>query len=41
MILSLDEIIQIDKSVLEIADLPLGSIAIRKSKTDNWTIKRK
>ena len=40
MILSLDEIIQIDKSVLEIADLPLGSVATRKSKTDNWTITR-
>ncbi len=40
MILSLDEIIQIDNSVLEIADLPFGSVATRKSKTDNWTITR-
>ena len=31
MILSLDEIIQIDKSVLEIADLPLGSVALEKN----------
>ena len=40
MILSLEEIIQIDKSVLEIADLPLGFVATRKSRTDNWTITR-
>jgi hypothetical protein len=40
MILSLDEIIQIDKSVLGIADLPLGHVATRKSTTDNWTITR-
>ena len=38
MILSLDEIIQLDKSILEIADLPLGFIATRNRKTDNWTI---
>jgi len=40
LILSLDEIIQLDKSILEIADLPLGCVATRKSKTDNWTITR-
>jgi len=40
VILSLDEIIQIDKSVLEIADLPLGFVATRKSRTDSWTITR-
>lgn len=38
MILSLDEIIQHDKSILEIADLPLGFVAKRKTETDNWTI---
>ena len=38
MILSLDEIIKLDKSILEITDLPLGFIATRKTKTDNWTI---
>jgi hypothetical protein len=40
MILSLDKIIQLDKSIVEIADLPLGFVATRKSKTDNWTITR-
>ena len=38
LILSLDEIIKLDKSVLEIADLPPGFVATRKTKTDNWTI---
>jgi len=38
LILSLDEIIQLDNSVLEIADLPLGYVVTRKSKTENWTI---
>jgi len=38
MILSLDEIIQLDNSILEIADLHLGFVATRKTKTDNWTI---
>ena len=38
LILSLDEIIQLDRSVLEVADLPLGFVATRKSKADCWTI---
>jgi hypothetical protein len=37
-ILSLSQIIKIDKTVLEIADLPLGYYAIRKSKKENWEI---
>ena len=38
LILSLDEIIQLDISVLEVADLPLGFVATRRSKADDWTI---
>lgn len=38
LILSLDEIIQLDISLLEVADLPLGFVATRKSKADDWTI---
>jgi len=38
LILSLDEIIQLDISVLEVADLPLGFVATRKSKAEDWTI---
>jgi len=38
LILSLDEIIQLDSSILGVADLPLGFVATRKSKADDWTI---
>jgi len=38
LILSLDEIIQLDISLLEVADLPLGFVATRRSKADDWTI---
>ena len=38
LILSLDEIIQLDISLLEVADFPLGFVATRRSKADDWTI---
>ena len=38
MIVGLGEIIEIDKTVLEIADLPLGYIATRQSSKDKWII---
>jgi hypothetical protein len=37
-ILSLSQIIKIDETVLEIADLPLGYYATRKSKSEKWEI---
>jgi len=40
MILSLDEIINLDKTVLEIADLPLGYIATRETVKDKWKISK-
>lgn len=39
-VVGLREIIDIDKSVLEIADLPLGYIATRKNKNDKWQIQK-
>jgi hypothetical protein len=38
-IVSLDEIVKLDNSLLEIADLPVGYFAFRNHKTDPWTIK--
>lgn len=38
-IVGLQEIFEMDNSLLEIADLPLGFCATRKDKFDNWTIK--
>jgi len=38
MVLSLAEIIEIDQTVLEIADLQLGFFATRQSVKDSWTI---
>jgi hypothetical protein len=38
-IVGLQEIFDMDNSLLEIADLPLGFCATRKDKFDNWTIK--
>lgn len=35
-IISLREVIRLDPSLLELADLPLGWIAIRKSQDDSW-----
>lgn len=40
MIVSLGEIIKIDKTVLDIADLPLGYVATRQSTNDKWTKKK-
>ena len=40
MIVGLGEIIKIDKTILDIADLLLGHAAIRQSAGDKWTIKR-
>ena len=39
-IVSLQEIINLDESILEIADLPLEHMAYRKSKKDPWSINR-
>jgi hypothetical protein len=41
MIVSLEEIIGRDKSILEISDLPLGCVATRKGKNDKWKISNK
>ena len=40
MIVSFDEIVQIDKTILEIADLPLGYFATRQTSKDSWTINK-
>ncbi|WP_129054891.1 DUF2185 domain-containing protein [Flavobacterium sp. YO64] len=39
-IVSLEQIIKIDKTLLELADLPLGYIATRKSLKDKWKIEK-
>jgi hypothetical protein len=39
-IVGLGQIIKIDSSVLEIADLPLGYYASRNSKQDNWKVEQ-
>ncbi len=41
MLVSLEEIITIDNTVLQIADLPFGYIATRRLLNDNWTLKLK
>lgn len=40
MIVKLGQIIKNDNSILEIADLPLGYFAYRKSKGDKWIIEK-
>jgi len=40
MIVALDEIIKKDKSVLELADLPIGHQATRQGRKDKWTIEK-
>ena len=40
MVVSLGEIIKLDKSVLKVADLPMGYCATRKSKSDKWSINK-
>ena len=39
-LVSLKNIIEIDPSVVEIADMPEGYYAVRKSKKDNWIINK-
>lgn len=38
MILSWEEIVKIDSTVLEIADLPMGYFAKRQTSKDGWAI---
>ena len=40
MMVSLKNIIDLDKTILEIADLPLGFEASRESKSDKWKIQK-
>jgi hypothetical protein len=40
MVVSLDEIIEYDRTVLEIADLPLGHTASRPSLFDKWVVQK-
>lgn len=40
-IVSLEQIIKIDATLVELADLPLGYIATRKDSHDQWKIKKK
>jgi len=40
MVVGLGEIIKLDKSVLKVADLPMGYCAIRKSKSDKWNVNK-
>ncbi|MFA0814268.1 MAG: hypothetical protein ACC608_00600 [Anaerofustis sp.] len=37
-IVGLNEMIENDHSILEIADLPIGWVAWRKNKKDKWTL---
>jgi hypothetical protein len=39
-IVSLDEIVKLNGSLLEIADLPVGFWTFRNNKTDTWKIKK-
>jgi hypothetical protein len=41
MIVGLVEIIAIDASLLELADMPVGHYAIRETVNDNWSIRQK
>ena len=38
-IVGLGEIVTIDNTVMQIANLPLGNIAYRETKKDSWNIK--
>ncbi|HMR90741.1 MAG TPA: DUF2185 domain-containing protein [Chitinophagaceae bacterium] len=40
MVVGLAEIINLDKTILDIADLPLGCVATRRSASDKWVTKR-
>lgn len=37
-VISLEQVIKLDPTLLEVADLPLGYFAERKSKKDKWVI---
>lgn len=37
-VVALDEIVSLDKTVLEIADLPMGCCAVRESRYTDWRI---
>jgi len=39
-VISLEEIIMVDNSILDISDLPLGYSAYRDTQKDKWTIKQ-
>jgi hypothetical protein len=39
-VISLEEIIMIDNSILDISDLPLGYFAYRDTQKDKWTIEQ-
>lgn len=40
MIVGLGEIIALDPSLLELADMPVGHYAIRETVNDNWSIRQ-
>ena len=40
MLVALDEVVKKDKSVLELADLPIGHKATRQGRKDKWTIEK-
>lgn len=40
MVVSLKQVIKIDKSILKVADLPIGYCATRKRKSDKWTVSK-
>lgn len=40
-VISLEEMINIDRSILELAELPLGSKAYRVDINSNWIVKEK
>ena len=40
MVVGLGEIIKLDKSVLKVADLPIGYCATRQSRSDKWIINK-
>ena len=37
----LDEIVEMDETILELAEMPAGYYAFRKSKIDKWTIQKR
>lgn len=37
-VVSLGEIVELDSTVLEVADLPVGSVAVRDDRNSSWKI---